>query len=527
MRSSSATRKRLPSKPRGAPSQPDSASSPPSGPQPWVPERYQLEAAEFLVSRGCGALFLDPGLRKTSCTLAAVKVLLKKRLARRALVVAPPRVCRSVWPKEAAKWKDFAHLRVVNLHGSKKDDLLEEDADIYCVSFQGLDWLLDVKKTVSERTGKVKVTVDTSKLKRLGVDLLVIDELSKAKSHRSQKHKILVALRDHFKRIYGLTGSPAANGLEDLFGEMLVIDGGYSLGQYITHFRRKYFYQTGYGGFTYELRPGAEKEIYDAVAPFVFRLDEKDLLELPELHHNDIEVELPPEARRVYDELEKKLFTLIDEEGFRAANFAAAMSKCRQVANGALFKNQYVDEEGRLPRGPREWTEVHREKLDVVEELHEELGAHQALVAYYYGHDLARLLELFGPKTPYIGSGISVKKGDAICEEWNRGLVSRLLVNPASVSHGLNLQEGSAWNIVMPALIDDFDVYDQFIRRLRRSGNKAKRVVLHRIIARDTVDEAIVARTDAKGKGQQALFDALRDYTLRRHGRRLGLRKKA
>lgn len=530
MKSSRATTRRVPPKPSRQASAAGSLSSEPSGPQDWRPEPYQLEAAKFMVSRGSAGLFLDPGLRKTSITLAAVTVLLKKKLARRVLVVAPPRVCRRVWPKEVEKWRDFSHLRVVNLHGLKKEDLLGEDADIYCVSFEGLTWLLGVEKLLSEKTGKVKVKLHPEKLKALGVDVLVVDELAKAKSHTSLRFKILREARELFTRVYGLTGSPAARNLEDLFGEMYVLDGGYSLGAYVTHYRREFFYPTGFGGYTYELKEGAKEKIYERIAPFVFRLDEKDLLKLPKLIMNDVYVDLPPEARRVYDELERDLFTVLNEEGHRAANKAAALSKCRQVANGGLYKMRYVGEDGKMPTGPREWVHLHDAKTEAVAELSSELGDNQALVAYHFGHDLARLKALFKAEklgdVPHIGGGVTGKAGDLLVDQWNAGKLPRLLVHPASMGHGLNMQEGDAKHVILHSLIDSYDDYDQLIRRVRRSGNKAKSVTVHRIIAKDTVDEAIVERTVTKEAGQRDLFDFLREYTLKRHGKRLGLKTK-
>lgn len=532
MKSSRATTRRVPPKPSAAASAKGSQSSVRSGPQDWDPDPYQLEAAKFMVSRGSAGLFLDPGLRKTSITLAAVSVLLRKKMVRRVLVVAPPRVCRRVWPAEAAKWRDFLHLRVVNLHGRKKEDLLLEDADIYCVSFEGLAWLLGVEKLLSAKTGKVKVKLHPERLKALGVDMLVVDELAKAKNYNSLRFKILKEARELFTRVYGLTGSPMARDMQDLFAEMYILDGGYSLGPYITHYRREFFYPTGYGGYTYELKDGAEAKIHERIALFAFRLGEKDLLKLPKLILNDIVVDLPPEARRVYDELEKDLFTMLNEEGHRAANKAAALSKCRQVANGGLFKPQYVDEDGRLPSGPREWVPLHSAKTEAVEELSSELGSAPALVAYHFGHDLARLKAMFKREgfgdVPHIGGGVTGKAGDKLVDLWNAGKLPRLLVHPASMGHGLNMQEGHARHVVLHSLIDSYDDYDQLVRRVRRSGNEAASVTVHRIIAKDTVDEAIIGRNETKESRQQTFFEAIREYTIRRHGKkRLGLLPKS
>ena len=381
MKSSRATTRRVPPKPSATASAKGLQSSVRSGPQDWDPDPYQLEAAKFMVSRGSAGLFLDPGLRKTSITLAAVSVLLRKKMVRRVLVVAPPRVCRRVWPAEAAKWRDFSHLRVINLHGRKKEDLLLEDADVYCVSFEGLAWLLGVEKLLSAKTGKVKVKLHPERLKALGVDMLVVDELAKAKNYNSLRFKILKEARELFTRVYGLTGSPMARDMQDLFAEMYILDGGYSLGPYITHYRREFFYPTGYGGYTYELKDGAKEKIYKRIAPFVYRVDEKDLLKLPELVPDPRPVYLPDDVRRLYDEMEEELVAAVDGETFRAANVGVALGKCQQIANGGLYKPQYVDEQGRLPKGPREWVHLHDAKTEAMEDLSDELGGKPMLVA--------------------------------------------------------------------------------------------------------------------------------------------------
>jgi SNF2 family DNA or RNA helicase len=515
MTSRRTTAPRRPSKPSSAPSPPASPRPQRSEPQAWEPEPYQLDAARFLVQQGSSALLLDPGLRKTSIVLAAVSVLIRKGLVRRVVVLAPPRVCRKVWPDEGRKWKDFNHLRIAVVHGDNKEEILARDADIYCVSHNSVQWLFGVTKTVSERTGKVKVSLDPRMLKELGADMLVVDELGKFRSTQSLGFKTLREGRELFNRIVGLTGDPSPRDLEDLFGVMYVVDGGYSLGPYITHYRREFFYQTGYGGYTYELKPGAEDLIRKRVAPFVYRLGERDVLKLPELLQDEIRVELPEQARAAYDEMERHLLLEMEEGGvFRAANKGAALGKCHQIANGGLYRTLLVDADGRLPKGPREWVHMHDAKTDALSDLLDELGDKQILIGYHYGHDLARLLKLLGKGAPYLGSGVGGRAADEAIDGWNSGRIRRLLVHPASAGHGLNLQEGSASHVCLYSLIDDYELWNQLVRRVRRSGNKAKAVTLHSIVAEDTVDEAIIIRTDRKGRRQGSFLEGLRDYTV-------------
>lgn len=517
MRSKSTTMPKKPSPPSAKELREDARKSKPSEPLAWAPEPYMMSAAQFMVSRGSAGLFLEPGLRKTSITLAALKVLRKKKLVQSVVVVAPPRVCRSTWPAEVAKWKDFADMRVVNLHGLKKEKLLDEEADIYLVSYNSLDWLFGVTKTKSEKTGKVTVSLNYERFNKLGANCLVLDEGSKARNPNSLTFKILKEAREHFDRIYVLTGSPAPRSLLDLFGLMYLIDGGYSLGAYITHYRAAYFTPTGYGGFDYKLNPGADKLIAKRIAPFVFRLDAKDYVKLPQLIENVVKVELPEKARAVYDKMEKEFFVELEGHGVAAVNGGSSYGKCRQIANGGLFKTLEVDEDGHKLKVKREWFELHQEKAEAVADLIEELQGAPALVVYDFQHDLDRLLKVLGPKTPVMGGArSSPKEGDRIIAAWNKNELPVVLVHAQAMAHGLNMQEGQAQHVLWHSLTDNRELYDQLVARIRRSGNKAAQVFSHLFVAVDTVDELMLKRSSKKFSTQKSLTDDLRDYTLQR-----------
>lgn len=514
-------------------SEPDGAEE--SKAIPWTPEQYQIEAVKFLIDNPCGGLFLDPGLRKTSCTLGAVKVLKKAGQIEKVLIIAPVRVCYSVWPREIKKWKDFEHLKVEILHGDKKDEALKRDADIYLVNPEGLPWLLGAKKVRmmwknkrkieynEELVGKPGIVVkqvwryDLKRFKALGFDTLVVDEISKFKHSTSDRFAHLKQVLGMFARRWGLTGSPAPNGLIDLFGVMYVIDQGYSLGQYISHYRNAYFMQSGWGGYDWVPQIGADERIYERIAPLVFRLDAEDYIQLPKLVENIIQIELPPEARKIYDELEEEFITeLRDGTIVTAVNAGAASVKCRQVANGGLFLTQEVDENGRK-QGKREWKNIHQAKIEATRDLVDELNGAPAIITYDFEHDLARLLKEFGEKSAVIGGGISAKKSDAIVSDWNAGKLPWLFGHPAAMAHGLNAQEGNAQHIILHSLTYDFELYDQLVRRLRRSGNQATHVFVHLLVAKDTVDEAIVMALRQKDRTQGALLNALREYSAERH----------
>lgn len=483
----------------------------------WSPEPYQLDAVRFLLEHAAAGLFLDPGLRKTSITLAAVELLRREGLLRRVLVVAPLRVCYSVWPKEVEKWEDFRHLRVEILHGPDKEAALRRDADIYLINPEGLPWLLGTQKHRVDGRRRAAMTYDLAHLEVLDADTLVVDEVSKFKHPSSDRFRMLKPLLPRFERRWGLTGSPAPNGLLDLFGVMYVIDLGRALGSYITHYRAAYFTPTGYGGYTWVLRPGAEKAIYERIAPSVFSLSGEDYVKLPRLVENVIRVELPPRARKIYDELEKEFLAEVDGGIVTAANAGAASTKCRQVANGGLFLPREVDEQGRMA-SKREWAELHTAKVDAVVDLLEELGGSPAIVAYDFEHDLTRLLKALGKDSAVIGGGVSAKRSDAIVAAWNRGELPWLLAHPAAVGHGLNLQDGNAQHIIFHSLVWDYELYDQLVRRLRRSGNAAKCVFVHLIVAADTVDEVMLRARLRKERVQGALLGALREYSEVRRG---------
>ena len=457
-------------------------------PQPWKPFKYMVEAVKFLLNHDRGALFLDPGLGKTSITLAAITKLIEDKQVNKVLVVAPLRPCYSVWPGEIQKWTDFRHLKHVVLHGRDKDKLLESDADVYIINPEGLDWLIGAEKFVSPRTGKVSVQVDPRRFKSLGIDLLVIDELSKFKSHTSQRFKAMKFVLPYIDRIWGLTGSPAANGLEGLFSQIYMLDGGQALGSYITQYRSQYF-TPSHNGFSYDLQPGAEDRIYEAIAHLVLRMSARDYLDLPQLVENNIIVDLTPRAMKLYREVEDRAVATIDDKSVVSDTAAIALGKCRQVASGGLYYDP-TSEADFIPTGmkvQRTTIRVHDEKNAALKDLVEELQGSPLLIGYEFNHDLERIKEALGKDVPFIGSGVSSKKASVIEAEWNAGRLPFLAGHPASMGHGLNLQ-GAGNHVAWYTIPWDFELYEQFIRRVLRQGNRHKRVFVHHLIARDTID---------------------------------------
>jgi SNF2 family DNA or RNA helicase len=479
---------------------------PPSS-KPWQPHAYQKKAVKFLLEHAASALFLDPGLGKTSITLAAIKLLKQKKLLDKVLLIAPLRVCYSVWPKEVSKWADFGGLKVAVLHGPRKEEALKSEADVYVINPEGLDWLLQAKKTKTAQ-GKTKVDVDLRRFKNLGFDTLVVDELSKFKHTNTNRFKGLKLVLSTFRRRWGLTGSPASNGLLDLFGQCYVLDQGRTLGPYISHYRMKYFVPS-HDGFSWNIREGAEQEIYERLSPLALRMAADDYLDMPALIENNIRVDLPDNVMVMYNQLEEDLIAKIDAKVVVASTAAAASMKCRQVANGGLYLDPEVQALIKLPKSKREWVNLHTEKVDALADLIDELQGSPLLVAYDFEHDLDRLREKLGQDVPYIGGGVSAKRSAELEHLWNAGKLPVLLGHPQAMAHGLNLQEMGN-HVCWHSLTWDYELYDQFIRRVLRQGNKSKKVFCHHIMARGTVDEVVLAAVKSKRRGQNALFDALK-----------------
>jgi SNF2 family DNA or RNA helicase len=466
----------------------------------WKPHEYQKRSIKWLTSRKHAALFQSPGLGKSSVTLAAYKDLRSKGEVHKALIVAPLRVCYGVWTSspggELHKWDQFRDLKVTLLHGNHKEDALEEDADIYTINFAGLRWLSEKGRFLS--------------LFKRGVDLLVVDELSKLKHTKTQRFRTLKPHLPRFKRRWGLTGSPAANGLEDLFGEMMIVDGGASLGPYVTHYRAKYFVPDprSFKGYGWMLRKGAEKEIYEAIAPVALSMKAEDHLDLPKLVEKDIFITLPPKARKIYDELEKDLITLVKDKVVTASSAGVASMKCRQVASGGL----YTEGED----GKRITLHLHDEKAELLKDLIEELQGQPLLVGYQFKSELREIEKVVKQvykkvnKLPALNGETKAKEGKEIIARWNAGDIPVLAGHPESVGHGLNLQDGHCSHVCFYSLPWSYDSYSQMYKRVYRQGNKAARVIVHRLLARKTLDETVAKALQGKKKVQNEVFKALK-----------------
>ena len=476
----------------------------------WKPHAGQRRGMQFLLQHACAGLFAEPGTGKTSTVFGAFKVLKQKKLATKMLVVAPLKPAYLVWPLEQEKWLDFSGLKVQVLHGPTKNEALIADADICVINFDGLEWLLGAKKLTTP-SGKVRAAIDLKRFKAFGFDTLVVDELTRFKHSSSLRFQAFKQVLHTFARRWGLTGTPNPNGLLDLFGQCYILDLGNALGQFITHYRGRFF-TPGFDGFRYELKPGAAEQIYERLAPLVLTLRAEDYVEMPEVVSIDRWFNLPDPVRRIYDDLEEELIAKVGDNTITAATAGVASGKCRQVANGGIYLEPAIADLLKL-RGvsrQREWVDLHEEKVDLLADLVEELQGSPLLVAYDFKHDLARLQKRFGKDVPFIGGGTSPSRGKELEALWNAGRLPLLLGHPQSIAHGLNLQQ-SGFHVCWHSMTWDFELYDQFIRRVRRQGSKAKKVFVHHLLAKGTVDGLMLRAIQSKRAGHEALFTALKD----------------
>lgn len=466
----------------------------------YAPHPYQMNAIKLACQQPGAALLLDPGMGKTSITLAAFCALQYHEVVQAMLVIAPIRPMRLTWPNEVKKWDQFKHLKVSIIHGTPAQRIaaLGTPADVYLINPENVAWLAGL------------LQADGLGLRRFAVTpgLLVVDESTRFKNARSLRFKALSKLLPLFIRRLILTGTPMPQSIEDLFAQFQIVDLGKRLGRYITHFRRSFMDSESIrigGGRTIEkwhARPGAMKMVAGAIADVSIRLDAKDYLTMPALTHNVIKVELPTAVRKVYRALAEDLVARTEGgDTLTAVTAAAAVMKLRQVTNGWAY-----NEDGSV--------HIHDAKIDALADLVEEQSGSPLLVAVAFIHEVAAIREALkavlpaGTVVPYLGGGVSHAEADRIVGEWNAGNLPVLLAHPTSVAHGLNLQAGGH-AVCWFGLTWNGEEHTQFNARVYRQGQD-KPVVIHYIAAVDTVDESIADALASKSDLQAAVMSNLK-----------------
>lgn len=458
---------------------------------------YQLACIEHIINTKFCGVFLEMGLGKTVSTLTAIDELMYDYCEiDSVLVIAPKRVAESVWQEEAENWDHLRHLTFSKIIGTQTQRIaaIKKKANIYIISRDNIAWLCALYGG-----------------SKLPFDMVVIDELSSFKSYKSQRFKSLRATQPYFKRFVGLTGTPAPNGLIDLWPQIYFMDRGERLGKTITAYRNMYFRPGQTNGnvvYSYRLLQDSEQQIHEKIADICISMKASDYLQMPFRTDNFIKLHLPDELKKKYNEFEReKVLELIEQEPeqeylenidrwvdkpveINVVNAAALSNKLLQFANGAVY-----DED-------RNVHEIHQIKLEALKEIIENANGQSVLIAWTYQHDRDRIKEYLKAYNPR-----ELKKPQDI-KDWNAGNVQVMLAHPASAGHGLNLQAGGSI-IIWYGQTWSLELYQQFNARLYRQGQQ-NHVIIHHLIMKGTHDEDVITALNRKNRSQSELMDSIK-----------------
>ena len=448
----------------------------------FKPHAYQAHCIRKIEEIPKLGLFLDMGLGKTVTTLTAVKDLKYNRFeVRKVLVIAPKKVAEGTWTKEKDKWDHTRMLRVSQVLGSqaKRIRALNTPADLYIINRENVVWLVDYYRNAWP------------------FDMVIVDESSSFKSHKAKRFKALASVGGLISRMVELTGTPSPNGLEDLWAQVYLLDGGERLGKRYTQFRERYFQPDRRGPdgmvYSYEAKPGTQESILQKISDICISMKAEDYLQLPDITYHEIPVELDPKAKKAYLELERKMVLELpeDEEEISVASAAALSNKLLQLGNGAIY-----DED-------RQYHEIHNCKIEAFLELIESLQGKPALVFYNFQHDRIRMLKALEKMKLRVRELKTTQDED----DWNAGKIDVLLTHPASSAYGLNLQQGGN-HVVWFGLTWNYELYTQANKRLHRQGPQEK-VIVHHLICSGPRDEevmdALQRKDDVQGWVMQSL----------------------
>lgn len=447
-------------------------------PQEWNPREWQLPVIDRVMSSQRLSVFMGMGMGKTSATMTALDVLSQfNNDMYPVLVIAPKKVAMNVWPSEHKLWNHLCHLKVIPIIGSleERSSALMYKADIYTINYENVEWLVRYLRN------------------KWPFKTVICDESVKLKSFRTRqggKRAQALAARAKFTKYwFNLTGEPAPNGLQDLWGPQWFIDFGDALEPSYTKYTDKYFTK-GYNGFSLDLLPGADKEIAEKIKPSSITIRAEDYFQLDKPVIVKRNVALSYKAIEGYKKLERELFADLLSGRITATNAADKTMKCLQYASGAVY----------TPNSSTGWDEVHDEKLDALDSIIAEANGEPIVVAYHFKSDLARIVKRF-PEAVILKS----KKDE---DNWNSGKIQILLAHPMSAGHGLNLQYGGR-RLVFFTHWWALDPHNQIIERLgpmRQFQAGLKRLVyIYYIVASETIDELVIGRRDSKRDVQELL----------------------
>lgn len=446
----------------------------------FVPYPYQQYCIDRIISDPAIGLFLDMGLGKTAITLSAIKDLRYNRWeVSKPLIIAPKKVAEATWTTEAAKWDQLKMMRVVPVLGTSQQRLraLAMPADAYVINRENVTWLVEHFKNAWP------------------FDMVVLDESSSFKNPQSKRFKSLRLVRSRIRRIVELTGTPSSNGLEDLWAQIYLLDGGVRLCGTLGAYRDRYFVPGKRNRttiFSYDPKEGSFEMIKRAISDICISMKASDYLTLPDVIHNDIPVALDAAAKKAYTQLETDLLLQVDENTITAQSAGVLTNKLLQLCNGAIYD------------GDRNAVHIHDCKIDAFMELVEQLNGQHALVFYAFQHDRDRLVKALA------NTNLRVRVYSNAQDEadWNNGEIDILLAHPASCGYGLNLQRGGH-HAIWFGLTWSLEQYEQANKRLHRQGQEHP-VVIHHLIVQGGMDEAVLEALHDKGDMQNALLNALR-----------------
>lgn len=427
-------------------------------------EPYQQAMVDHLLTHDRAYASVGLGLGKTASTLFALNTLFQEGAIRSALIVAPKRVARMTWPNEIEKWDQFGWMKVEHL----LNDPPSGEAQIYLINYDRIDRLKDLTFC----------------------DVVVFDEITKAKNPQSKRIKAIRPLfKDH--RRWGLTGTPRPNSLMELFAQIRLLDDGQRLGRAFTGFRDAHFFPTDYMRYNWAPKPGAEERVYAKIDDLTITLRSSDYLNVADAILNDVEIKLPQTAQDAYDELEKQFLVLTKDGEVVARNAAVLAGKLHQIAGGTVYNDD------------KTISQLHGEKIMVLEKIAQDVKE-PLLVACNYVHERERVVASIKGAVD-----ASKFKGD-IEKAWNSGGIPMLVADPRSLGHGLNLQQGGR-TVVWFSPTWSRELYDQFNARVARKG-QSQQPLIYRILAKGTIDEAIVETLRERGDAQNAMLRVMANY---------------
>jgi SNF2 family DNA or RNA helicase len=456
---------------------------------------YQRKAINHQCTHPQSMLWLDMGLGKTPITLTSIKYLLDVRYLRAVIIVAPIRVCRLVWRQEAKKWSHLQNLTFSMITGTRdqRSRALMQKADIYLVNYENLKWLAEALDTYY-----------ISKKLPIPFDGIVYDEVTKTKNSTTNRVKALEKVIPYFNWTTGLTGTPASNGYKDLHGQYLVVDGGLRLGTSKSAFKSRFYKKSGYKEIAYD---NAEEQIKVLIGDITMEMSAADYNPLPDMVVNEVAVEMDPPIRAMYERLEQEYFTKLDNgTEIEVFNAASLTNKCLQFSNGAVYP---------VPGMPL-WEPIHDLKLDALEEIIDEAQGQPILCSYAYVSDAERIMKRFHELRPINLTDCKSEKAlNNAMMRWKTGDCRLMIGHPASMGHGIDGLQDNGHILVWYGLNWSLDLVDQFNARIRRQGQGAP-VICHRILCKDTLDQAQALALDAKASTQASLRKAIKDYRIQK-----------